>query len=73
MTYTKLKAGDIRKFGDEMDHCLGPYGGYWTPTEYNKTKEERWTGWKKVQSLIGYPILQSDLVVAEFRREVAVD
>lgn len=63
----KLKTGDVRQEGDEIRICLGPHGGYFTPNR-GVTGVERWSDWKHVTSLIGHPILQSDLMHLKFRR-----
>lgn len=81
--YEELKAGRTRLDGDEVrQKDLGgqiPCQGLLSRnTCYGK--KETLVGklpiqpgdWEPVQ-LIGYPILQSDLMIAEFRREVAID
>lgn len=68
MNYTKLQVGDIRQATDEVKRT-GPYGrtgmlGCGDDVDFTK--------WQPVR-LIGHTILPADLIVAEFRREVAVD
>jgi hypothetical protein len=77
----KLKAGDLRQKGDEVRHidlngdgfdCPGYYfscGHSMSFAEEHPRKVRKPTPgpWKPV-SLIGHKILQSDLMVFEFRR-----
>jgi hypothetical protein len=74
-----LHAGDVRQKGDEYRHvdnndrgfdCRGQlYGHYkWRPlTMLRKPREAMPGPWRPVR-LVGHPILQSDLMVHEFRR-----
>lgn len=65
MNYQTLKAGDVRKAGDEVAEYtrIGSIG--FCPNT-NPTLFE--TGdWNRV-NLIGYSILTSDLIAARFRR-----
>lgn len=57
--YKQLNAGDIRQKGDEVRHITGCT---------NKGAQES-TKFRSI-NLIGHPIEQSDLIVAEFRRPV---
>lgn len=59
MNYKTLKVGDVRQQGDEVKAlCVGIWSGHWIKD-----------GWRPV-TLVGWPILPSDLVNAEFRRPV---
>jgi hypothetical protein len=66
--YKNLTAGNIRQAADQVrrTYPYGPLG----PRGCGDDKD--FSSWQPVR-LIGRPILPSDLFVAEFRREVAVD
>lgn len=66
MKHIKLKVGTIRQRTDEVRKLVMWNGIMNYPN--NDTDHL----WHKVQ-LVGHKILLSDLMVAEFRREVAVD
>lgn len=62
--FTSLKPGDIRQPGDEVVHKGKRPSGL-----HSYTGEEADYDWHRCQ-LIGHPILQSDVIVAEFRRPI---
>jgi hypothetical protein len=83
MNYITLKAGQTRLKGDEVRESdfggMIPCQGLLTAEDFRCTRRIlvgklpiKPGSWKPVQ-LIGHPILQSDLMTAEFRREVAID
>jgi hypothetical protein len=88
MSYIKLEAGAVRHPTDEVRKIdLGP-GGYdchgtmdtyhcsgrsaTRCVHWHEPREIKPGPWEPVQ-LIGHAILESDLMIAEFRREIAVD
>jgi hypothetical protein len=68
MNYTKLKVGDVRQATDQVKRTV-PYCTYYSP--YDRDDAD-FSDWVHVR-LVGHTILSSDIFVAEFRREVAVD
>ena len=78
----KLKAGDIRQEGDECRHkdlspfgfdCTGSMISFWDRYKNKRVEHEpvpraaRPGAWEPVK-LIGWPILESDLMTMEYRR-----
>lgn len=66
MKYQILKPGDVRQKGDEV-RCLQPANE--TYSRKKQPQEDRYALWRPA-SLLGHPILASDLVHLELRRPV---
>lgn len=61
--YQRLNPGDIRQIGDEVRHKYGAFPGACVdPRDAH--------GEFRPVTLLGQPILESDLIVGEFRRPV---
>ena len=66
--YITLEAGDFRQATDQVRRTV-PYGFHGSGGCGDDIDFQKW----QPVCLVGKEILRSDLIVAEFRREVAVD
>lgn len=69
MNYVKLDAGTVRKLGDEFARRTLNNGDM-IKCHPKGSHVDGITDFKSVNTLLGHPILESDLIHLEFRRPV---
>jgi hypothetical protein len=68
-TYQTLNLGDIRQLGDEVTHRCEPPGWQLDFTCIARPRPLQFRPWSPC-TLIGHPILASDLLNSKFRRPI---